>query len=836
MKGKLTKWFSLWVVLGLLLAGCATATPTEKVQEPEEPAQPEAGMEIDCMGAAAGDTLTVMYQWSGAEEEKANTIFKPFVDACGIEIVAESTRDAAVLDTKAKSTPPDLLFWPTTAPTLLYTEQLKDLSSLGGHAENYATYWQDLGTVSGMLLAVPVKADIKSIIWYSPVQFETFGYDVPTTFDELNALVEQMVADGNIPWSMGFESGPATGWTGSDFIQDLLLTQQGPEYVMGLIDGSIPYNDPGVAQAYETYVKWASNEKYTVGGATGTVNTGFLDAIYKVFSDPPEAMMVKQSGFAGGEVAAQYPDLEYGVDYDFFAFPGAQGMQGGADFLMAFSDSAAAKAMVAFLTSEEGAQVWAASGFDLSPNNTALGNYADAALEKKAEALAGATGFTPDLGDTIPAPFGDAEWRAIVNAVQGTGVNTALAAVAAAQREGLAMAPQIECMGAAAGDTVSVMYQWSGAEEEKINAILKPFVDACGVDIVAESTRDNAVLDTRVKSTPPDLVFWPSTAPLLLYTDQLQDLAALGIDSDNYAEYWQALGSVDSSWLAVPVKADIKSIIWYSPVQFETFGYEVPTTFDELDALVEQMVADGNVPWSMGFESGAATGWSGSDFIQDTLLVQQGPDYVMGLINGSIPYDDAGVVQAYEIYAKWATDETYTVGGATGTLNTPFLDAIYKVFSDPPEAMMVKQSGFAGGEVAVQYPDLVYGVDYDFFAFPGAQGMQGGADFLMAFGDSPAAKALLVYITSPEGAIAWAKSGFDLSPNKWATGKYTDEALAKKAEALASASGFTPDLGDTIPAPFGEAELRAIIEIVQGGDITTALATAAAAQASALGQ
>jgi hypothetical protein len=71
------------------------------------------------MGVSAGDTLTVMYQWSGAEEEKINSIFKPFVDACGVEIVANSTRDAAVLDTAAKSVPPDLLFWPSTSPSLL---------------------------------------------------------------------------------------------------------------------------------------------------------------------------------------------------------------------------------------------------------------------------------------------------------------------------------------------------------------------------------------------------------------------------------------------------------------------------------------------------------------------------------------------------------------------------------------------------------------------------------------------------------------------------------------------------------------------------------------------
>ncbi|MBN2385629.1 MAG: hypothetical protein JXB85_01315 [Anaerolineales bacterium] len=437
--------FTAFVLVALLLAACGSAT-TPVVTEPpateppatEPPATEPPVTEVDpCMGASPGDTLTVMYQWSGAEEEKINAIFAPLVEACGIEIVAESTRDDAILDARVQSTPPDILFWPNTSPLRLYGDQLVDLDTVGGNAGNYAPYWIDMGTAGGRWLAIAVKADIKSIIWYSPVQFDLYGYTVPTTFEELNALVEQMVADGNIPWSMGMESGSATGWTGSDFIQDILLAQQGPDYVMQLISGEIPYNDPGVVQAYETYAAWASNPIYTVGGANGTLNTGFLDAIYLVFSDPAQAMLVKQSGFAGGEVVSQYPDLVYGTDFDFFAFPGAQGMQGGADYMMAFSDSPATQAMIAYLTGAEGAQAWAEVGFDLSPNNLAVGMYADEQLAKKAEALANASGFTPDMGDTIGAPFGEAEWAALIAVVQGGDVAAALEAAAAAQAEAL---------------------------------------------------------------------------------------------------------------------------------------------------------------------------------------------------------------------------------------------------------------------------------------------------------------------------------------------------------------------------------------------------------------
>jgi alpha-glucoside transport system substrate-binding protein len=157
------------------------------------------------------------------------------------------------------------------------------------------------------------------------------------------------------------------------------------------------------------------------------------------------------------------------------------------------------------------------------------------------------------------------------------------------------------------------------------------------------------------------------------------------------------------------------------------------------------------------------------------------------------------------------------------------------VFQPEPEAMMVKQSGFAGGAVKTQFPDLEYGVDYDFFGFPGAKGMQGGADFMYAFGDSPATKAMVSFLTTEPGATAWAASGFDISPNKLSAGKYTDVALSKKSDMLLNASGVTNDLGDAIGAPFNTAEWTATIEVVQGtSDVATALAKVAAAQAEAL--
>lgn len=395
-------------------------------------------------------------------------------------------------------------------------------------------------------------------------------------------------------------------------------------------------------------------------------------------------------------------------------------------------------------------------------------------------------------------------------------------------------APEIDCMGAASGDTISMLYQWSGVEEENLNKILAPLVEACGIVVNPESTRDQALLDTRVQAgTPPDIAFWNVTQ-LSQYKDKLFAMTDLSVNGDNYAEYWKSIGTIDGKWLGLPVKADPKTLIWYSPTNFTADGYAIPTTWDELNTLAEKMVADGKTPWSMGMESGDATGWTGTDFIQDILLVTKGPDYVMGIIDGSIPYNDAGVKAAYEIYGKWAMSDKYTVGGAAGTVSVGFNDAINKVFSTPPEAMMVKQSGFAGGTVKATYPDLNYGTDYDFFGVPGAQGLQGGSDWMMAFSDKPAVKALVAYLSSAKGGEMWAQVGFDLTPNMAGTNSYVDPALMKKGQILANATGFTPDIGDSIPGGFGSAEFKGITDYVTGGDLDTILSTIAAAQAEGL--
>ncbi len=105
--------------------------------------------------------------------------------------------------------------------------------------------------------------------------------------------------------------------------------------------------------------------------------------------------------------------------------------------------------------------------------------------------------------------------------------------------------------------------------------------------------------------------------------------------------------------------------------------------------------------------------------------------------------------------------------------------------------------------------------------------------FLTEPGDTPAVRALVAYLSSAEGGAKWGEVGFGLSPNMGSTGNYSDPALVKLSEALASTSGFTPDIGDTIPG-FGSTEFETISAYVNGGDLASLLDAAATVQSESL--
>jgi alpha-glucoside transport system substrate-binding protein len=175
-----------------------------------------------------------------------------------------------------------------------------------------------LGEYKGKHYGIPTNINLKSMVWYPKAAFDAAGYEVPTTWDELMALSDKIVADGSAPWCVGFGSEGATGWPATDWMEDIMLRTAGPDTYDKWVKHEIPFNDPAVKKAAETFGQVMFTDGYVLGGADATPDIAFADAPLPMFDDPPKCWLHRQASF----INASFPKTaKAGTDYDWFALP-----------------------------------------------------------------------------------------------------------------------------------------------------------------------------------------------------------------------------------------------------------------------------------------------------------------------------------------------------------------------------------------------------------------------------------------------------------------------------------------------------------------------------------
>jgi alpha-glucoside transport system substrate-binding protein len=196
---------------------------------------------------------------------------------------------------------------------------LEDMGfDIGELEATFGDYFLSLGEYQGEHYGIPTNINLKSMIWYPKAAFDAAGYTVPTSWDELTALTDQIKADGGTPWCVGFESGGATGWPATDWMEDIMLRTAGPDVYDQWVSHEIPFNDPAVVQAGEVFGGVMFGEGNVLGGAADTPSIAFGDAPGPMFQDPPGCWLHRQASF----INAFFPEgTEAGVDYDWFPFP-----------------------------------------------------------------------------------------------------------------------------------------------------------------------------------------------------------------------------------------------------------------------------------------------------------------------------------------------------------------------------------------------------------------------------------------------------------------------------------------------------------------------------------
>jgi len=421
--------FALASVLGLALASTACVSDSGTSADPESE---ECAPYSDYQGND-GTEVTIYASIRDAEADLLEQSWSEFVDCTGIDIRYEGSGEfEAQLQVRVDGgNPPDIAFIPQPGLLGRFAEagQLQAASDeTKAMAEaNYSEDWLAYGTVDGTFYGAPLGSNVKSFVWYSPSMFADNGWTVPETWDELIALSDEVAATGTKPWCVGVESGDATGWPATDWIEDIMLRTQTPEVYDQWTTHDIPFNDPRVAEAVDQAGSILKNEEYVNGGFGGVSSitaTAFQEAGVPILDG--DCALHRQASF----YANQWPEgTEVAEDGDVFAFyfptndPSAgQPVLGGGEFTVAFADRPEVQAVQTYLASPEYANSRASLGNWVSANTGLdIANVENPIDRLSVEILQDEnTTFRFDGSDLMPAAVGAGTfWRGMVDWLSG---------------------------------------------------------------------------------------------------------------------------------------------------------------------------------------------------------------------------------------------------------------------------------------------------------------------------------------------------------------------------------------------------------------------------------
>src|SRR5690606_35139947 len=273
----------------------------------------------------------------------------------------------------------------------------------------------------------PLGSNVKSFVWYSPKMFQEKGWKTPETWDELIALSDEIAASGVKPWCVGIESGDATGWPATDWIEDLMLRTQGPEVYDQWTTHGIPFNDPRVAEAVDQAGRILKNPKYVNGGfgdVKTIASTSFQEAGLPILQG--KCALHRQASF----YANQWPEgTKVAEDGDVFAFyfppvdpSKGKPVLGGGEFVVAFADRPEVQVVQTYLASAEHANSRAKLGNWVSANKGLDINNVENPIDKLSVQILQDpnTTFRFDGSDLMPAAVGAGTfWKGMVDWING---------------------------------------------------------------------------------------------------------------------------------------------------------------------------------------------------------------------------------------------------------------------------------------------------------------------------------------------------------------------------------------------------------------------------------
>lgn len=364
------------------------------------------------------------------------------------------------------------------------------------------------------------------------------------------------------------------------------------------------------------------------------------------------------------------------------------------------------------------------------------------------------------------------------------------------------------------GTTVTMFTSILDPELGHLKTSWADFEKCTGITIKIEgSNQFEALLPVRVKGgNAPDIAVIPQPGLLAAMVATGKMVAGTKAVADNVTKYWSAswktLGSVDGTFYAAPMSANMKSLVWYSPTQFTKNGYTVPKTWDEMTALANKMAAKGQTAFCGGIGSGGATGWPATDWLEEVVVRMYGATVYNDWISHKVKFSDPKIIAAMKMVAGWMQNPKW-VGNVKNISTTTFQAAGMSIPAGTG-CQMLQQASFYGAQFPAGTTVGPTG-DVNAFYLPGINPavttpIEGGGEFLGSFSARPEVSEVLTYLSSSE----WATSRVNVSKG-WVSANngvplsaYTDPIDHLSATYLSDPkSTFVFDASDAMPAAVG---------------------------------
>jgi alpha-glucoside transport system substrate-binding protein len=372
--------------------------------------------------------------------------------------------------------------------------------------------------------------------------------------------------------------------------------------------------------------------------------------------------------------------------------------------------------------------------------------------------------------------------------------------------------------GGKSGDgNVEIVFGFGGSQSAGFKQAFVDWEKTSGIKIkfTEASQSFDTLIRTRVQANnAPDIALFPQPGILKDFvsqnkmTDLSTQLDVNKLQSDLIPGVLDA-GKVGDKYYGVPVSYNVKSLVFYPKKAWAAAGYKIPTTQAELTALTNQIKSQGKTPWCLGIESGSATGWPATDWLEDEMLRTGGPEKYDQWVSHEIPFNDPSVKQAATAFQDLVLSEGNVLGGRKGAVSTNFATAGNPMFNSTPGCWMLKQGNFITQKGF--FPDKIV-ADLDnqvgVFYFPGQDAntkpVLGGGDLAAVFnGKDDDTKKVMEFMTGPDFP-GWADSAGFLSPRKdYDDSKYETQVTRDIAAIGTKASVFRFDGSDQMPGAVG---------------------------------